>query len=127
MNPHIHGAAPNTPSLLRYEDLARFPLQKTKELYSFLGLGLYPRVEDWISNNTQGSRDLSSQQKFSTVRDSAANAENWRLKLSLEMVLLTQAACQPLLELLGYKSIFHPRELRNLSHSLVEKRTFSTL
>lgn len=114
-------------SLLRYEDLARFPLQKTKELYSFLGLVLDHSVETWISNNTQGSRDPSSQQKFTTVRDSAANAENWRVKLSFDMVVYTQTACQPLLELLGYKTILNPRELRNLSHSLVENRTFYPL
>ncbi|XP_074533516.1 carbohydrate sulfotransferase 1-like [Halichoeres trimaculatus] len=110
--------------LLRYEDLARFPLQKAKELYSFLGLDLDHSVEEWIINNTRGSSDLSSRQKFTTVRDSAANAENWRLKLSFDMVVYTQTACQPLLELLGYKRVFHPRELRNLSHSLVENRTF---
>ncbi|XP_018526704.1 carbohydrate sulfotransferase 1 [Lates calcarifer] len=110
--------------LLRYEDLARFPLQKARELYSFLGLVLDHSVEDWIINNTRGSSDLTSRQKFTTVRDSAANAENWRVKLSFDMVVYTQTACQPLLELLGYKTVFHPRELRNLSHSLVEDRTF---
>ncbi|XP_038560906.1 carbohydrate sulfotransferase 1 [Micropterus salmoides] len=110
--------------LLRYEDLARYPLQKTRELYSFLGLVLHHSVEDWIMNNTRGSSDLSSRQKFTTVRDSAANAENWRVKLSFDMVVYAQTACQPLLELVGYKTVFHPRELRNLSHSLVEDRTF---
>ncbi|KAM7396095.1 hypothetical protein PAMP_019164 [Pampus punctatissimus] len=110
--------------LLRYEDLARFPLQKTKELYSFLGLVLDRSVKDWIINNTRGSSDLSARQKFTTVRDSAANAENWRVKLSFDMVVYTQTACQPLLDLLGYKTVFHPRELRNVSHSLVEDRTF---
>uniref|UniRef100_A0A665WGC3 Sulfotransferase n=1 Tax=Echeneis naucrates TaxID=173247 RepID=A0A665WGC3_ECHNA len=109
--------------LLRYEDLARFPLQKTRELYSFLGLPLDRSVEDWIINNTRGSSDLSSRQKFTTVRDSAANAENWRVKLSFDMVVYTQTACQPLLELLGYKTVFQARELRNLSYSLVEDRT----
>ncbi|XP_055365381.1 carbohydrate sulfotransferase 1 isoform X2 [Betta splendens] len=110
--------------ILRYEDLARFPLQKTRELYSFLGLVLDHNVEEWIINNTRGSTDQTSRQKFTTARDSAANAENWRTKLSLDMVVYTQTACQPLLELLGYKTVFHPRELRNLSHSLVEDRTF---
>lgn len=114
-------------ALRRYEDLARFPLQKTRELYRFLGLVLDHGVETWITNNTQGSRDPSSQQKFTTVRDSAANAENWRLKLSFDMVLSTQTACQPLLELLGYKVVLHPRELRNLSFSLVENTTFDPL
>uniref|UniRef100_A0A3B4ZD52 Sulfotransferase n=1 Tax=Stegastes partitus TaxID=144197 RepID=A0A3B4ZD52_9TELE len=110
--------------LLRYEDLARFPLEKTRELYSFLGLVLDHSVEDWIINNTRGSSDPSSRQKFTTARDSAANAENWRVKLSFDMVVYTQTACQPLLGLLGYKTVFHPRELRNLSQSLVEDRRF---
>lgn len=111
--------------LLRYEDLARFPLQKTRELYNFLGLVFDHGVEEWIINNTRGSSDLSSRQKFTTVRDSAATAENWRVKLSFDMVAYTQTACQPLLQLLGYKTVFHPKELRNLSHSLVEERTFN--
>ncbi|TKS74012.1 Carbohydrate sulfotransferase 1 [Collichthys lucidus] len=98
--------------------------RKTRELYSFLGLVLDHNVEDWIINNTRGSSDLSSRQKFTTVRDSAANAENWRVKLSFDMVVYTQTVCQPLLDLLGYKTVFHSRELRNLSHSLVEDRTF---
>ncbi|XP_071750352.1 carbohydrate sulfotransferase 1-like [Centroberyx gerrardi] len=110
--------------LLRYEDLARSPLQKTRDLYGFLGLVLDHSVEDWIVNNTRGSSDLSARQKFTTVRDSAANAENWRLKLSFDMVVYTQTVCQPLLELLGYKIVSHPGELRNLSYSLVEDRTF---
>lgn len=116
-----------TVSLRRYEDLARFPLQKTRELYRFLGLVLDHRVETWITTNTQGSRDPSPQQRFSTVRDSAANAENWRLKLSFDMVVGTQAACRPLLDLLGYRVLLHPGDLRNLSHSLVENRTFDPL
>ncbi|CAG5958599.1 unnamed protein product [Menidia menidia] len=88
--------------LLRYEDLAKYPLQKTKDLYRFLGLAFDRSVVGWILNNTRGSSDSASRQKFTTVRDSAANAENWRLKLSFDMVLHTQAACQPLLGLLGW-------------------------
>ncbi|XP_008309416.1 carbohydrate sulfotransferase 1 isoform X2 [Cynoglossus semilaevis] len=110
--------------LLRYEDVARFPLQKTRELYNFLGLDLDQSVKDWIINNTRGSSDQSSRHKFTTVRDSAANAENWRVKLSLDMVTYTQNACQPLLQLLGYRTVFHSRELRNFSRSLVEDRMF---
>ncbi|XP_062245032.1 carbohydrate sulfotransferase 1-like [Platichthys flesus] len=110
--------------LLRYEDIARFPVQKTRELYSFLGMVLDQSVEDWIINNTRGSSDLLSRHKFTTVRDSAANAENWRVKLSFDMVVYTQTVCQPVLDILGYKKVFHPKELRNFSHSLVEDRMF---
>ncbi|CAB1421584.1 unnamed protein product [Pleuronectes platessa] len=99
-------------------------LAKTRELYSFLGMVLDQSVEDWIINNTRGSSDLSSRHKFTTVRDSAANAENWRLKLSFDMVVYTQTVCQPVLDILGYKKVFHPKELRNFSHSLVEDRMF---
>ncbi|XP_056138300.1 carbohydrate sulfotransferase 1-like [Lampris incognitus] len=110
--------------LLRYEDLARSPLQRARELYNFLGLSLDHSVEEWILNNTRGSSELSSRQKYGTIRNSAANAENWRQKLSFDMVMYTQTFCQPLLELLGYKTVSHAGELRNLSYSLVEDRTF---
>ena len=114
----------STSPWVRYEDIARFPVQKARELYSFLGMVLDQSVEDWILNNTRGSSDLSSRHKFTTVRDSAANAENWRVKLSFDMVVYTQTVCQPLLDILGYKKVFHPKELRNFSHSLVEDRMF---
>ncbi|KAG7521746.1 carbohydrate sulfotransferase 1-like [Solea senegalensis] len=110
--------------LLRYEDMARFPLKKTKELYRFLGLDLDQSVKDWINNNTHDSSGVSSRRKFTTIRDSAANAENWKTKLSFDMVVYIQSACKPLLQRLGYKAVFHSRELKNFSHSLVEDRMF---
>lgn len=34
--------------LVRYEDVARRPLQKAREMYHFAGIPLTPQVEDWI-------------------------------------------------------------------------------
>lgn len=110
--------------LVRYEDLARNPLQKTKEIYDYLGLPMDKNVGEWIQNNTRGSNDVSAKHKYGTVRDSAANAESWRLKLSYDMVDYTQTVCQHILQELGYKTVSSPEELKNLSLTLIEEKTF---
>ncbi|KAJ8344211.1 hypothetical protein SKAU_G00315400 [Synaphobranchus kaupii] len=110
--------------LVRYEDLARNPLQKTKEIYEFMGMSLDQNVVKWIQTNTRGVRELSAKHKYGTVRDSAANAESWRLKLSFEMVDYTQNVCQQVLHQLGYKAVKSSEELKNMSLTLVQDRTF---
>ncbi|XP_062327295.1 carbohydrate sulfotransferase 1-like [Osmerus eperlanus] len=109
--------------LLRYEDLARSPVVKTREMYEFLGLSMDESVEGWIRANTRGSKEMAAaKHKYGTVRDSAANAESWRLKLSYDMVEHTQAVCQRTLQLLGYRAVRTAGELRNLSVSLVQDK-----
>ncbi|KAE8297596.1 Carbohydrate sulfotransferase 1 [Larimichthys crocea] len=110
--------------LVRYEDLAKNPLLKTKEMYDYLGLPMDKNVEDWIHANTRGSNEPSAKHKFGTVRDSAANAESWRLKLSYDMVEYTQTVCQKVLHQLGYKAVKSVEELKNMSLSLVQDKTF---
>ncbi|XP_076878331.1 carbohydrate sulfotransferase 1 [Brachyhypopomus gauderio] len=110
--------------LVRYEDLARQPLQKTREIYEYLGLSMEKAVEEWIRNNTRGSNEVSAKQKYGTVRDSAANAESWRLKLSHHIVDYTQTVCQQVLEELGYKAVNSPEDLKNMSISVIEDKTF---
>ncbi|XP_055363298.1 carbohydrate sulfotransferase 1-like isoform X2 [Betta splendens] len=105
--------------LVRYEDLARNPLLKTKEIYEYLGLPMDKNVEEWIHANTRGSSEPSAKHKFGTVRDSAANAESWRLKLSYDMVEHTQTVCHKVLQQLGYRAARSAQELRNTSLSLV--------
>ncbi|XP_056595991.1 carbohydrate sulfotransferase 1 [Triplophysa dalaica] len=111
--------------LLRYEDVARNPLQKIKEVYEFLGLSMEKNVVDWIHNNTRGNNDASAKHKYGTLRDSAANAESWRLKLSHDIVDYTQTVCQHILDELGYKAVSSPEELKNMSVSLIEDKTFT--
>lgn len=110
--------------LVRYEDMAKKPLQKTKEIFDFLGLSVDKNVEDWIRANTQGSNEPSAKHKFGTVRDSAANAESWRLSLSYDMVEYTQTVCHKVLQQLGYKAARSEGELKNMSHTLVQDKTF---
>ncbi|KAJ8252021.1 hypothetical protein COCON_G00213330 [Conger conger] len=110
--------------LVRYEDVARNPLQKTKDIFEFLGMSLDQNVVKWIKRNTRGSKELSAKHKYGTVRDSAANAESWRLKLSFEIVDYTQNVCQQVLHQLGYKAVNSSEELKNMSLTLIEDRTF---
>lgn len=79
---------------------------------------------DWIHNNTRGNNDVSAKHKYGTLRDSAANAESWRLKLSHDIVDYTQTVCQHILDELGYKAVNSPEELKNMSLSLIEDKTF---
>ncbi|XP_072321669.1 carbohydrate sulfotransferase 1-like [Eucyclogobius newberryi] len=110
--------------LVRYEDLSRSPLQKTKEIYDFVGLAMTPSVEEWIRVNTRATNDAQAKDKFGTMRDSAANAESWRLKLPLDMVEYSQGACQRALRQLGYREVQSADELRNMNISLVQEKTF---
>lgn len=112
--------------LVRYEDLAFHPKDKAGEIYRFVGLDMESRVQAWIRKNTRSN--VSSQAewnyRYSTSRDSRATAENWRLRLSFDIVKTVQELCTDALSLLGYKHVRSAAELRNLSHSLVENRTF---
>uniref|UniRef100_A0A3Q4AVI9 Sulfotransferase n=1 Tax=Mola mola TaxID=94237 RepID=A0A3Q4AVI9_MOLML len=110
--------------LVRYEDMARNPFAKTKEIFDYLGLSMDKNEEDWIRANTQGSNEPSAKHKFGTVRDSAANAESWRLRLSYDMVEYTQTVCHKVLHQLGYKTVKSEEELKNMSLSLVQDKTF---
>ncbi len=52
--------------------------------------------------------------KYSTSRDSAANAVNRTLKLSHDIVDYTQTVCQQFLDKHGYKAVNSPEELKNI-------------
>ncbi|KAG9335189.1 hypothetical protein JZ751_005538 [Albula glossodonta] len=112
--------------LVRYEDLARQPEAKAKEIYRFVGLEMDERVLGWISRNTNHSAPSASEgdYKYSTTRDSRAMAESWRLRLAYDIVRAVQDLCNDTLSLLGYRPVRSAAELRNMSHSVVEPRTF---
>lgn len=112
--------------LVRYEDLAFNPKDKAGEIYRFVGLDMESRVQAWIRKNTRSNVSSQSEwnYRYSTSRDSRATAESWRLRLSFDIVKTVQELCTDALALLGYKQVRSADELRNLSHSLVESRTF---
>ncbi|KAM8974022.1 carbohydrate sulfotransferase 1-like [Pelodytes ibericus] len=110
--------------LVRYEDIATDPVRKAKEMYDFLGLEWRQDVQTWIEQNTNGSVVPSVNFKYSTSRNSAETYENWRLHLCLDIVQKLQDMCNATFSLLGYKMVDSVQQLKNLSYSLVEPRTF---
>ncbi|XP_076841240.1 carbohydrate sulfotransferase 1 isoform X2 [Brachyhypopomus gauderio] len=108
--------------LLRYEDLALNPEDKTKEIYKFLGLDLDPRVLTWIAQNTNSTNKWNY--KFSTSRDSRTTLQRWRLQLSFDIVRSMQSLCSTSFALLGYRKVQSMAELRNTTLSLVEPIEF---
>uniref|UniRef100_A0A8C6WPG7 Sulfotransferase n=1 Tax=Neogobius melanostomus TaxID=47308 RepID=A0A8C6WPG7_9GOBI len=88
--------------LVRYEDLSRRPLEKTREIYD----------------------EAQAKDKYGTARDSAANAESWRLKLPFDMVEYCQSVCQRAMRQLGYRDARSADQLKNMNASLVQDKTF---
>ncbi|ELK09551.1 carbohydrate sulfotransferase 3 [Pteropus alecto] len=106
--------------LVRYEDVARRPLQKAREMYRFAGIPLTPQVEDWIQKNTQAARDGSG--IYSTQKNSSEQFEKWRFSMPFKLAQVVQAACGPAMHLFGYKLARDAASLTNRSVSLLEER-----
>ncbi|XP_010604670.1 carbohydrate sulfotransferase 3 isoform X2 [Fukomys damarensis] len=106
--------------LVRYEDVARKPLQKAREMYRFAGIPLTPQVEDWIQKNTQAARDGSG--IYSTQKNSSEQFEKWRFSIPFKLAQVVQAACAPTMHLFGYKLAGDAASLTNRSLSLLEER-----
>ncbi|XP_072279378.1 carbohydrate sulfotransferase 3 [Pyxicephalus adspersus] len=106
--------------LMRYEDIARFPLQKAKEMYEFAGITLTPQVEEWIIKNTQASQDNSG--IYSTQKNSSEQFEKWRFSIPFKLAQVVQEVCEPAMRLFGYKLASDIETLTNRSISLLEDR-----
>ncbi|XP_033064651.1 carbohydrate sulfotransferase 3 [Trachypithecus francoisi] len=106
--------------LVRYEDVARGPLQKAREMYRFAGIPLTPQVEDWIQKNTQAAHDGSG--IYSTQKNSSEQFEKWRFSMPFKLAQVVQAACGPAMSLFGYKLARDAAALTNRSVSLLEER-----
>ncbi|KAK1168908.1 carbohydrate sulfotransferase 1 [Acipenser oxyrinchus oxyrinchus] len=110
--------------LVRYEDLAKEPVEKAKEIYKFIGLDMDDKIHTWILHNTNASNAPEGNYKFTTTRNSKATAESWRLNLSFDIVQTVQNLCNTTLSQLGYRNVNSVADLRNMSNSVVEPRTF---
>ncbi|KYO42448.1 carbohydrate sulfotransferase 3 isoform A [Alligator mississippiensis] len=106
--------------LIRYEDIARSPLQKAKEMYKFADISITPQVEEWILKNTQAPQDSSG--IYSTQKNSSEQFEKWRFSIPFKLAQVVQNVCGPAMSLFGYKVASNPETLTNRSISLLEER-----
>lgn len=111
--------------LVRYEDIARFPMRKATEMYKFTGIPFTPQAKSWILRNIQASKKTSG--VYSTQKNSAEQVEKWRFSLPFKIAQVVQKVCGPTLKLFGYKSVSSEEMLTNKSISLIEDKVFNFL
>nr|XP_057914553.1 carbohydrate sulfotransferase 3a isoform X2 [Doryrhamphus excisus] len=108
--------------LVRYEDIARDPMQKAEEIYRFAGIPFSPQTREWILRNTQALQGASG--IYSTQKNSSEQAEKWRFSVPFTLAQMVQQLCGPTMKLFGYKFVDDAKTLLNKSISLVEDKTF---
>ncbi|KAM6964638.1 carbohydrate sulfotransferase 3b [Tautogolabrus adspersus] len=109
--------------LVRYEDIARFPMRKATEMYRFAGIPFTPQVKSWILKNTQASKEASG--VYSTQKNSSEQVEKWRFSLPFKIAQVVQRVCGPTMKLFGYKFVSSEEMLTNKSISLIEDKVFN--
>ncbi|XP_076016382.1 carbohydrate sulfotransferase 3a [Genypterus blacodes] len=108
--------------LVRYEDIARYPMQKAEEMYRFTGIPFSPQARDWILKNTQTTQEASG--IYSTQKNSSEQAEKWRFNIPFTLAQVVQRVCGPTMKLFGYKFVDDEKMLINKSISLLEEKVF---
>ncbi|XP_020501444.1 carbohydrate sulfotransferase 3 [Labrus bergylta] len=109
--------------LVRYEDIARFPMRKATEMYRFAGIPFTPQVKSWILKNTQASKEASG--VYSTQKNSSEQVEKWRFSIPFKIAQVVQRVCGPTMKLFGYKLVSSEEMLTNKSISLIEDKVFN--
>ncbi|XP_046888406.1 carbohydrate sulfotransferase 3-like [Hypomesus transpacificus] len=109
--------------LVRYEDIARFPMRKAADMYRFTGIPFTPQVKNWILQNTQASKEASG--VYSTQKNSSEQVEKWRFRIPYKIAQVVQRVCGPTLKLFGYKIVNSEAMLTDKSISLIEEKNFN--
>ncbi|KAJ8418271.1 hypothetical protein AAFF_G00139800 [Aldrovandia affinis] len=108
--------------LVRYEDIARYPMQKAAEMYRFSGIPFTPQVKEWIRKNTQASKEADG--VYSTQKNSSKQVEKWRSSMPFNLARMVQKVCGPTMKLFGYRFVNDEDMLTNKSISLLEEKVF---
>lgn len=108
--------------LVRYEDIARYPMQKAEEMYRFTGIPFSPQARQWILKNTQTTQGASG--IYSTQKNSSEQAEKWRFSIPFTLAQVVQRVCGSTMKLFGYRLVSDEKTLTNKSFSLLEEKQF---
>lgn len=108
--------------LVRYEDIARYPMQKAEEMYGFTGIPFSTKAREWILRNTQTRQGASG--VYSTQKNSSEQAEKWRFSIPFNLAQVVQRVCGPTMTLFGYRFVDSETTLLNKSVSLLEDKLF---
>ncbi|XP_019953887.1 carbohydrate sulfotransferase 3a [Paralichthys olivaceus] len=108
--------------LVRYEDIAQYPMQKAEDMYRFTRIPFSPQARKWILRNTQTTPRASD--IYSTQKNSSEQAEKWRFSIPFTLVQVVQRVCEPTMKMFGYRIVDDEKMLINKSISLLEERMF---
>ncbi|XP_056098859.1 carbohydrate sulfotransferase 3a [Rhinichthys klamathensis goyatoka] len=108
--------------LVRYEDIARYPMQKAAEMYNFTEIPMTTQARDWILRNTHASTEASG--VYSTQKNSSEQVEKWRRSIPFKLAQVVQKVCGPTMKLFGYRFVDSEQTLLNKSFSLLEEKHF---
>ncbi|KAG0728670.1 Carbohydrate sulfotransferase 1 [Chionoecetes opilio] len=90
---------PSQVMLLRYEDLARDPYRKSREVLTFAGLTFHARVKEYLDDHLSSDED----EPWSTRHDPKTRVGRWTKVMRFEDVVRTQYHCRSVMRTLGYR------------------------
>ncbi|TNN36117.1 Carbohydrate sulfotransferase 6 [Liparis tanakae] len=106
--------------MVRYEDVARNPLEEITAMYEFVGLEATSQLEEWIYRVTHGKGKGSKKEAFEiTSRNAADVSQAWRTVLPHSKVKRIQEVCQEAMALLGYRTVHSEKEQKKLDIDLL--------
>ena len=86
---------------VKYEDFAAHPHHITRQIYTFLNIPLPQNVSDWITLNTQGSRNIETASQIHISSNQTAWA--WMKRISPFVKSYIDNECAEILHEMSYK------------------------
>ncbi|XP_034540623.1 carbohydrate sulfotransferase 6 [Notolabrus celidotus] len=109
--------------MVRYEDVARNPLEEINRIYEFVGLGMTSELEEWIYHVTHGRGKGTKREAFKiTSRNAADVSQAWRSTLPHDKVKRIQEVCKGAMSQLGYRTVDSEKEQKSLEIDLLVPR-----
>ena len=104
----LEGSLRERYKLVRYKDIALFPIKTALEIYKFAGFEMPASVIHWIVKSTQPSKELLAKEAkniFSPIRNASANFEKWRREAPIERTRIIEKECSELFDILGLERL----------------------
>lgn len=98
---------PDQVLLVRYEDLARDPYGKSREVLEFAGLTFHKRVREYLDDHLTSDED----EPWSTRHDPKTRVGRWMKLMKFDDVVKTQFHCKAIMKNLGYRLFASPNDM----------------
>lgn len=100
---------PSRVMLLRYEDFAKHPYEKSREVLKFAGLSFHRQVQEYLDDHLTSDED----EPWSTRHDPMTRVSRWMKVMKFEEVVRTQYHCHSVMKSLGYRLFTSKSDMDN--------------